>query len=489
MTHLTAADLYNYTHCAHRVYLDANGDPAQKSEVSPFVQLLWEKGLQTEREYIARLGIDAVEDLQAYTTRDAWPETERLMRAGAQLIYQGCLIHGNRVGRPDLLLRHDDGESTFGDYYYEPIDIKAGKGWEERDGRKTKFKEHYAYQILFYHDLLKDIQGVLPRQTRIINVEGEFEEFEREAFEGPFILAVADVGRLIAGEEISEPVLGSQCHQCEWLSRCKRWVEEQRDPTGLFFVGKNKFGLKEVGLRTIDDIARMNVDEYLEPPKKVRGLAEKTLTRMKNRAQVALAGEPQIRPGYAFPDVSTEIYFDIEDDPTRGVTYLFGCWIRGADGRGRFEYFMAPRPEDEAETCRRFWDFVAAQNDCVFYVYSAKERSTLDRLMQKYSLPEEVFEKYVGLEYDLYQRLIVDYSDWPTYSYGIKMIARLTGFAWRDLDPSGANSIAWYNDYLEKTGDEQEKVLKRILEYNEDDCRAMAHIKDWFESRRGRGPS
>ena len=35
--------------------------------------------------------------------------------------------------------------------------------------------------------------------------------------------------------------------------------------------------------------------------------------------------------------------------------------------------------------------------------------------------------------------------------YGIKQIAKLTGFSWRDTDPGGANSIAWYNDYLGAT--------------------------------------
>ncbi len=56
MPTITAVDLYNHTQCAHRVFLDANGDPGLKSEVSAFVKLLWEKGLQTEREYIERLG-------------------------------------------------------------------------------------------------------------------------------------------------------------------------------------------------------------------------------------------------------------------------------------------------------------------------------------------------------------------------------------------------------------------------------------------------
>ena len=52
-----------------------------------------------------------------------------------------------------------------------------------------------------------------------------------------------------------------------------------------------------------------------------------SLERMKNRAQVALQEKPVIRPGYVFPVVDQEIIFDIEDDPTCGVVYLFGYVI------------------------------------------------------------------------------------------------------------------------------------------------------------------
>ena len=56
MKKITAQDLYNMTRCPHRVFLDANGDPAEKGEVSSFVKLLWELGLQTERDYLDTLG-------------------------------------------------------------------------------------------------------------------------------------------------------------------------------------------------------------------------------------------------------------------------------------------------------------------------------------------------------------------------------------------------------------------------------------------------
>ena len=100
--------------------------------------------------------------------------------------------------------------------------------------------------------------------------------------------------------------------------------------------------------------------------------------------------------------------------------------------------------------------------------------------MERYGLDQDVFTTYVDREYDLYSDLIVPYSDWPTFSYSIKQIAKHIGFRWRDSDPSGANSIAWYNEYLAHP--EQEQLLNRILQYNEDDCLAMLAIKRYFEN-------
>jgi uncharacterized protein len=470
MKPITAQALYNLTRCLHRVYLDANGDPREKGEVNSFVKLLWELGLQTEREYIASLGDLTVVDLQPLSVEVAASETLRLMQEGVPLIYQGCLQDPPYIGRPDLLVRRDNLPSRFGSYGYEAIDIKAGKGWEQVGGTKKKFKTHYAYQILFYRMLLHRIQGVSADKGRIINVDKEVEEFEPDAFESDFEAALLQAERLVEGVETSEPVLSSQCYLCDWFTRCEHWVRERSDPTNLFFVGKQKFHLKRVGLQTVEDIANMEVKEYLVPPKKIPRMGEKGLYRMKQRAQVCSS--------------TREVYFDIEDDPTRGITYLFGLVIKEDNLPLRYEYFLAKHPEEEESTVRAFWDFLSSgKEEETYFVYSHKERTSLKHLMERYSLDHGVFDRYVRREYDLYTKLIVEYSDWPTFSYSIKHIAKLTGFRWRDPDPSGANSIAWFNDYLENPSNES--LLHRILRYNEDDCLAMLAIKQFFENRAG----
>ena len=54
----------------------------------------------------------------------------------------------------------------------------------------------------------------------------------------------------------------------------------------------------------------------------------------------------------------------------------------------------------------------------------------------------------------------------PTNDYSIKTLATDLGFKWRDKEPFGAALIEWYHRWVE-TGDSA--ILKRILDYNEDD--------------------
>ena len=56
-----------------------------------------------------------------------------------------------------------------------------------------------------------------------------------------------------------------------------------------------------------------------------------------------------------------------------------------------------------------------------------------------------------------------------------RRLAKHLGFAWRDTHPSGAASIEWFDRWV-TTGDPA--VRQRILDYNEDDCRATRVLLD-----------
>jgi predicted RecB family nuclease len=62
---------------------------------------------------------------------------------------------------------------------------------------------------------------------------------------------------------------------------------------------------------------------------------------------------------------------------------------------------------------------------------------------------------------------------------GLKQLAGAAGFRWRDVNPSGEASMIWYEEATDE-GILAEAARQRILEYNEDDCRATKALRDWL---------
>ena len=81
----------------------------------------------------------------------------------------------------------------------------------------------------------------------------------------------------------------------------------------------------------------------------------------------------------------------------------------------------------------------------------------------------------------------VDLLDTWKHSYttgtgnGLKVVADVAGFAWRVDTPSGELSMTYYNDQL--LADDAARVDEArawLLSYNEDDCLATHHIRNWL---------
>jgi hypothetical protein len=57
MGKVTASMLYDYVACPHRVAMDIFDDPADRNEISAFMQLPWDRGFAHERAIIVELKI------------------------------------------------------------------------------------------------------------------------------------------------------------------------------------------------------------------------------------------------------------------------------------------------------------------------------------------------------------------------------------------------------------------------------------------------
>ncbi len=185
------------------------------------------------------------------------------------------------------------------------------------------------------------------------------------------------------------------------------------------------------------------------------------------------------------PLVQQELFFDIEVDPIRDVCYLHGFVTRtGQDNKTeQFISFFADEttPEQEESAFAEDWAFMQVDPDAVIFYYSKYERTIYRKLRARYPCVcteedvEALFDPSRAI--DLYYDVVRKATEWPTHDYSIKTLARYLGFDWRDAHPSGAASIEWFHRWVE-TGDSA--VKQRILDYNEDDCRATRVLLDFI---------
>jgi hypothetical protein len=157
---ITADILYDLVYCPRRVALDAFGDPSERDAISPFVQLLWERGSAFEKEVVASLKVPFL-DLSKLEATEREARTLEAMRMGEPLIYAGRISADGLLGVPDLLRKCTGG--------YIPGDIKSGSGEEVAgdDDSDGKPKKHYAAQLALYVDILERLGLSWPPGVRM----------------------------------------------------------------------------------------------------------------------------------------------------------------------------------------------------------------------------------------------------------------------------------------------------------------------------------
>jgi predicted RecB family nuclease len=478
---ISASSFYNLSKCHRRVYLDLYGNPDERGEYSDFVQMLWERGVRIEGEIVEKIQNQrALVAVNGVASEELFLKTVQLMKEGAPLVYQGVLINGDHVGRPDLLEKID-GRSKFGNWEYVPCDIKSGRATADRDG--GDIKQHYANQILFYCDLLEAIQGSKPRIGKIIDIAGEETIFDIAEYDADYRESKLILNEIVYKKKEPEPIVGGICKECVWSDPCFKIATERQDPTLLFKLGKQKYQLRSNGICNINDVSNINIAEFSVPPTKMHRVGPATLEQWKRRANVWKTRTPIIHKKPDFRLAKKEVFYDIEDDPSIDHVYLHG-FIEVVNGkRSDYQHFFVLERENEEKAARQFWEYIdSLAEDDVIYHYGSYEKTKANRLKEKYNLSSATLEKFDRLRVDLY-RIVEQCSDWPLSSYGVKSIAKHLGFKWTAEDASGANSIAWFQEY--QSNPTKNDLLEKILTYNREDCEAMIVVKGFIATGSG----
>lgn len=490
--------LNRFLGCEHRTYLDIlerRGELGAERK-PPELQLLFERGERHEDGVVARMlagGLDvvALEDVDA-TMQERAERTLAAMRAGRQVLHQGCFLHDGWVGYPDFLIRVEE-PSKLGAWSYEVADAKLGR---------TPRPKH-IFQLLFYNEQLERVQGRPPARMTLILGDGTQPAFRAEDFEAYAedvrAMFVARLG-VLEGPSPDPPAAypypTGDCDFCHWWHVCKA---KRRAEDHLSLVANLRRGqglrLEAHGVHSLAELVA------LPPGAQVPRLAAATVDALRAQADLQLRSRDQPRPLFELlePAAQTglarlptpsagDVHLDFEGDPywgDEGLEYLFGT-VYEQDGIATYWPLWATSRAEEKVALQTWVDWLTgrlqAHPDLHVFHYNAYETVTLKKLAARHATREHEVDELLRrtVFVDLYgiTRQAVRAG---VESYGLKGMEPVFGFE-RNAELRGAiGSMKRWQAFQDDGGQEH---LDAIALYNEDDCLSTRALYGWLLDRR-----
>ncbi|WP_410634563.1 TM0106 family RecB-like putative nuclease [Amycolatopsis sp. cmx-4-83] len=302
------------------------------------------------------------------------------------------------------------------------------------------------------------------------------------------------------GEEpLAEPSRVLECRRCPWWPTCEVVLTETRD-VSLVVRGEDAVELRRAGVSTVDKLAAL--DPAGEPP--AVNWTGVTFPDAVVLARAWLADLTLVRrvEAVGVPRGDVEVDVDMESFGDAGA-YLWGCLLTGADigvpqGYRAFATWDPLPTGDEARSFAEFWAWLtdvrerteAAGLTFRAYCYNALAENrwlfgSVERFGDHPGIPaKKTIQSFVDSEewVDLFRSVTDQFL--CSHGKGLKVIAPVAGFSWRDPEAGGEASMRWYRDAVgmdgEKPDDEQRE---RLLRYNEDDVLATRALREWISER------
>lgn len=435
----------------------------RKEEIDRHRDLLMQKGVDFEERWLKKTYPRAVE-VKAKHGIEAIKETLNLMVRGEDVIYQPhlCLLEKEIYGKGDLLVKSRQASSDLGNYCYIVKEVKHSK----------KVKNYHTLQAGIYNYILGVIQGFTPSEVSIVLKDSE--ETISYAKLGEEIDNHLSYWRDIRdNREKPEPKKIDETDS-PWRAYTNKILIENYDLTLLPDVGpatrksmRNKLQIKNI--KDLENYTKGQLMDLLGTD-----LGQKTFSHsLAYQLKKPIPVDKKINKN----EMNKRIfYFDFEtsdevhpSEPSH--VYLIGVWGKETSA---FKYFLARGKQDEEKIFSEFLKYIGNLDDVVLYHWSSYEIGEIDEIIKQYPKLASRLAELRNVCVDL-KEVVKNNFYIPVPDYSIKKVAPFLGFSWRQEGVNAFESMVLYWDWLEN---QQKEIIQKVIDYNEDDCKAMVYIDE-----------
>ncbi len=373
-------------------------------------------------------------------------------------------------GGVNLLKKVPQGQSVFGPYHYQIVQLK----------RAGSMKEHYAMQTALLGSILNKIQNYQEEKALFIFKKKE-QTLDCVRLQPKVQKHLQEWQAIKEGSLVPETAKPPKAALSPWRVYANKYVLEKKDIVLLPHLNSaQRVILRQNNINTYEDVVSaglQKIKELLYDPEHKSNIDVDVFYH-------ALAyhyNKPILRQKGLFPLPQKErnLYFDFETTETftkdtRSFVYLIGVWDKEA---GKFVSFVAKNEEEEEKIFKQFADYMGEEGKVALYHWTEYEVKKMKELCSKYPSISQDLQKLISACIDL--KVVMEKAFYfPSPSLSLKAAAPAFGFKWRQTDCGAMDSMVYFTKWL-KEGDET--LLNKVLMYNEDDCLAMLYIEDFLK--------
>jgi predicted RecB family nuclease len=264
-------------------------------------------------------------------------------------------------------------------------------------------------------------------------------------------------------------VLNRHCTECQFQTQCREIAREKDDLsllTTISDVERKRF--HERGIFTVTQLSyafrprRHSTTAFTKHFPALKALAVR-------EGKIHILGTPTLNC------LGTPVYLDVEGDVDRDFYYLIG--MRSGSTAASAQYsFWADAPVEEWKIWADFLEKLEQVEKPRLIHYGSYETQFLRRMRAKYPttgnpvLLDDLVCTASNLLSIIYARVY-----FPTYSNGLKEIAKYLGCRWSEEGASGLNALIWRSNW-EVSHDP--RLRQKILTYNTEDCEATQKVAE-----------